>query len=92
MQLVSDFTVSLDGSVVPILSVPLKAPSMGMYAGDLEKEERMVRVRWTKTLPREEAIWEEACLPIRTLSASSAVASRSNVLRNVSDWIRAEPS
>ena len=44
---------------VPILSAPLQAPDMGEHAGEPEKTEYLVRVRWQKTVPKEQAIWEK---------------------------------
>lgn len=56
---VEDFTVEVDGAAIPILSAPLKATKMGEHAGDEELDEYVVRVKWLKTLPREEAVWEK---------------------------------
>jgi len=58
-QPVKDFTVDLNGTVVPILQVPLQAPNMGENAENLELCEYLVKVDWLKTLPAEQAIWEK---------------------------------
>jgi hypothetical protein len=56
---VKEFTVSVDGKTRTVLEAPLKAPSMGENAGDPEKSEYLVRVDWTETRSREDAIWEK---------------------------------
>lgn len=58
-QRVEDFKVNVDGIVLPILEAPLVATQMGKKADDPEKSEYVVRVDWTKSLPRDEAIWEK---------------------------------
>ena len=55
---VRDFTVEIDGKILPILDAPLTAPKMYDNAEDPELSEYLVRVEWIKTLPREKAIWE----------------------------------
>jgi hypothetical protein len=55
---VADFTVELDGRVVPILEAPRAAEHMGEDADDPEQSEYLVRVRWIDTRPREQPIWE----------------------------------
>ena len=56
---VKDFTVLVNGQQVPILNVPLVAPKMDEYADDLDKSEYLVRVKWIKTVPINEAYWEK---------------------------------
>lgn len=58
-QRVKDFTVEIDGKIVPILQVPLHASKMGENADDPEKAEYLVRVKWLKIRSREEAVWEK---------------------------------
>jgi hypothetical protein len=58
-QPVRQFTVSLDGQVVPILDAPLTATRLGEDADSDELCEHLVRVEWIKTLPRDKAIWEK---------------------------------
>jgi hypothetical protein len=52
---VDEFMVERDGKRVPILEVPLAAKAMGRAVGNEEKVERLVRVEWKNTVPREEA-------------------------------------
>jgi hypothetical protein len=59
VQRVSDFTVEVDGDSKPILEAPLSARGMGQHAGDAELSEYVVRVKWIKTVPKEQAIWEK---------------------------------
>ncbi|MCS4173853.1 endonuclease NucS domain-containing protein [Salinibacter ruber] len=56
---VKEFTVSVDGETCPIVEAPLKAPSMGENADNPEKSEYLVRVNWSETRSREDAIWEK---------------------------------
>lgn len=58
-RLVTDFTVALDGQAQVLLKAPLVAPAMAETANDPELAERVVRVRWLKALPRDQAIWEK---------------------------------
>jgi hypothetical protein len=58
-QPVSDFQVDDRGTPVPILTASdLLATNMDHDVGDVEKDEYLVRVRWIKTLPREQAFKE----------------------------------
>ena len=56
---VTDFAVRVDGRTLPLLDAPgLEAPHMHRNAGDPERSEYAVRVRWERTLAREDAaIW-----------------------------------
>lgn len=56
---VRDFKVTINGTEMPILDVPLEAPGMEEYADDSERSERLVRVEWLKTLPAKEAVREK---------------------------------
>ncbi|HEX8616126.1 MAG TPA: DUF91 domain-containing protein, partial [Thermoanaerobaculia bacterium] len=56
---VRDFTVAIDGEPRPILELPLRATHMAENADDPEKSEYVVRVRWDKHLPIEQAFWEK---------------------------------
>jgi hypothetical protein len=47
----------LDGSRAPLSAVPLQAKEM-LHPGDDDTAENVVLVRWEKTVPLEEAIWE----------------------------------
>lgn len=57
---VTDFMVTLDdGRHVPILEAPgLVQPNIGNGAGDVEKQEYLVRVGWIHEVPASEAVWE----------------------------------
>lgn len=57
-RIVTEATIAQDGRQVPLLELPLRAPKMAERAHDLELAERVVKVRWLKTLPREQAVWE----------------------------------
>ncbi len=57
-QRVSDFKVEVDGRQIPILDAPIHAPNMGVGAEDPDRSEYVVRVRWVKTVPRDQAYWE----------------------------------
>ena len=60
VQPVADFRVSTNGGMVPILSVPdLHARNMDANADDPELCEYVVRVRWEKTHPRQDAFREQ---------------------------------
>ncbi len=56
---VSDFTVEVDGKLLPFLEAPHEAENPGRYADDPEMSEYLVRVEWIKALPREEAYREK---------------------------------
>jgi hypothetical protein len=43
---------------LPILQAPLKNKDMGKGAGDPEMTEYLVRVKWIKTVPLSQAIYE----------------------------------
>jgi hypothetical protein len=58
-QPVKDFLVSVDCDNVPILQAPLVATGMADDAEDSELSEYLVRVKWLKTLAREQAFWEK---------------------------------
>jgi hypothetical protein len=55
---VTEFTVTVDGETMPILEAPLDATKMGENAGDPEKSEYLVGVRWIDTRPESDAVWE----------------------------------
>ena len=59
VQPVGAFLVQVDGRDMPILEAPLKADRMDESAEDPDTREYVVRVAWTKVLPREAAIWEK---------------------------------
>lgn len=56
---IKDFKVKVNGKDRPILKAPLHAPKMGKYSSDPELSEYLVRVKWTKTLAKDEAFWEK---------------------------------
>ena len=56
---VKEFTVTVAGNEIPILTAPLQAPNMGKDAHDPDLAEYLVRVEWIKALPRDGAIWEK---------------------------------
>ena len=43
---------------MPILTRQLVAQSMGEFAGDPEKSEYVVRVKWLAVRPRADAVWK----------------------------------
>ncbi len=56
---VSEFSMTVNGTEVPILSIPdLVASDMGHDTDDPDKREYLVRVEWEKAYPAEEAFWE----------------------------------
>lgn len=55
---VRDFVVQMDGQRIPILDAGVPAPRMGETADDPERSEYLVRVKWLKTVPRQQAAWE----------------------------------
>lgn len=62
---VKEFKVQLGDKEVPILKAPLVATQMGKHADDPEMSPYLVRVEWTKTVPREEAYWEKRLFAIQ---------------------------
>lgn len=56
--MIKDFTIEIDGKQQPLLSV-LKAPRAGKNSDNPELSEYAVKVKWIKTLSREEAIREK---------------------------------
>jgi len=57
-QRVREFTVEIEGKMVPLLDAELAAPKMDENADDPELSEYVVRIEWIKTLPKGEAVWE----------------------------------
>jgi hypothetical protein len=55
---VNEFLVDVDGQQLPILDAGVAASKMSDGADDAERSEYLVKVRWLKTLPVEQAIWE----------------------------------
>lgn len=72
-RIVKEVTIAQDGKVVPLLDLDLHAPKMRDTANDPELAERVVKVRWLKALPREQAIWEKGMFA----NQNSATALRS---------------
>jgi len=57
---IKDFLVtSENGSVKPIIDVPLKAEALKENADNPELCEYLVKVEWIKTVPEKEAYWEK---------------------------------
>lgn len=56
---VQEFQVEEGGQLVPLLTLPLKAPKMGEGASDPDLSEYVVGVEWEQTLPGSQAIWEK---------------------------------
>lgn len=57
-RIVGDVKIEQNGHLVPLLDLDLKVPKMRETAHDAELAERVVKVKWIKTLPREQAVWE----------------------------------
>lgn len=57
-QRINDFEVDVEGEMRRILDAPLEAPNMARYADDPERSEYLVPVRWVKTVPVDQAVWE----------------------------------
>jgi hypothetical protein len=75
---IRDFKVEVDGVKVPLLSAPgFRATTMGEFADDAERAERVVAIKWLKTVPREEAIWEKGMFA----NQNTACALRSSFTR-----------
>jgi hypothetical protein len=74
---VRDFTVTVDGNEIPILSTTMKAPKMGEFASDPDLTEYLVRIRWTKTAPETKATWETGMFA----NQNTACALRSSFTR-----------
>lgn len=55
----TEFNVEVDGQRVPLLQAPKKATKMDEHVGDPDKVEQVVRVRWLRAVPMEEAYWEK---------------------------------
>ncbi len=62
---ITEFKVKHNGSEVPVLDAPLKAPDLKEHAQDPEKYEYFVPVKWLKTLPKEQAYWEKGLFAIQ---------------------------
>lgn len=76
--LVKDFTVAVDNHDVAILKAGLAATKMSEFVDDPEKSEYVVRVQWTKTVPRNKAIWEKGMFA----NQNTACALRSSFTRD----------
>lgn len=55
---IPEVTVVSNGNRTPLLELPLRAPEAGTDQEDPDLVEHVVKVDWTKTLSRDEAIWE----------------------------------
>jgi hypothetical protein len=56
---IEDFSVEVEGRVIPILEAPLRASDMADEAGDPEQCEYLARINWLDARPRENAVWEK---------------------------------
>lgn len=56
---VREAEVEVNGKTTPLLKADLKAKNMGEFANDPEKTEKVVRVRWLRTVPASQAYWEK---------------------------------
>lgn len=56
-QTVDTFMVEHDGKQIPILQAPLQAKDMSNNLGDKDLCCNLVRVKWLKTNPRDDAYW-----------------------------------
>ena len=56
---ITEFTVHHNGSQVPVLDAPLKAPDLAAHARDPEKYEYFVPVKWIRHVSTEKAYWEK---------------------------------
>ncbi len=56
---ISDFQVEINDISMPLLEAPLVAQKMGDGADDDVSSEYVVRVKWLRTLPVEQALWEK---------------------------------
>lgn len=59
VQPLEEFHVDVNGARVPILEAPHEAPQIDKFAGDPERVEHFVRVKWIATRPRDGAIWKK---------------------------------
>lgn len=75
---INNFGVLVGGVEHPLLSAPgLRTTSLGEFADDPERAERVVAVKWLATLPREKAIWEKGMFA----NQNTACALRSSFTR-----------
>jgi hypothetical protein len=75
---INDFRVTVDGAEVPLLSAPgFRSTDMGEFADDPERSERVVAVKWLKTVSRDQAIWEKGMFA----NQNTACALRSSFTR-----------
>jgi hypothetical protein len=57
--MIKDFTIEIDGEKKPLLTLDLLAPKANENSDDPDLSEYAVKVKWIKTLSREEAIWQK---------------------------------
>jgi hypothetical protein len=62
---VKDFLVDVGGTSKSILEQPLQAPGIGAKKDDPELSEYLVRVKWIRDVPREQAHWEKGLFAIQ---------------------------
>ena len=71
-------TQRINNHDVTIVKAGLAATKMGEFVDDPEKSEYVVRVQWTKTVPRSKAIWEKGMFA----NQNTACALRSSFTRD----------
>lgn len=62
---VRDFRVEHEGKHVPLLSLPLEAPSMDANSDDPDASEYLVKVEWLQSVAKEHAFWEKGLFAIQ---------------------------
>ena len=60
-----EFMVTVEGSQMPILDAPMKAPNMSENADNPELSEHLVRVEWLRVVTREKAYWETGLFAVQ---------------------------
>lgn len=64
---ITEFTVELDGKVVPYLTSPHRAKHADEAADDPDLAEYVVPVRWEKAVPTKEGFWEKGLFATPTV-------------------------
>jgi len=62
---VKDFAIEINGEKVPIWEAPLKSKNIDHEFDDFDLCEYFVKVKWLKTLPKNEAYWEKGMFAIQ---------------------------
>ncbi|MBL1211419.1 DUF262 domain-containing HNH endonuclease family protein [Geminocystis sp. GBBB08] len=61
---VNDFYIEINGEKVPIWKAPIQSKNIDHDRDDLDLCEYFVKVKWLKTLPKNEAYWEKGMFAI----------------------------